>query len=284
MTHTHTTMDYTARRLPASGLEILVCGMAPSLNEVATPESSALVQAGSSPPTRGPPDVEAAQRDALDVEAVRAAAGALFSEATDSRQRALELLEAIAIATATPQPQPPLPSAQLKWTPGLPPSHPPPPPPPPPPLPPEACPPPPNACGGLFSTLGIPMASVAAATLRHEAQQQRTMPSFAPHINSASSHLRRELPVEDVLLGKHRHAQQRRERAAAVQDRAQRASTSRLNAYQQPSRATVAFAKRYGERMRQTPTERLFHPKQPTLERAWLEKEQRMSVRVALPA
>ena len=79
-------------------MKFCVSTMALSLNEAATPESSsALVQAGSSPPTRGP-DVEAAQRDPLDVEAVRAAAGALFSEATDSRQRALELESRVRLA------------------------------------------------------------------------------------------------------------------------------------------------------------------------------------------
>lgn len=115
----------------------------------------------------------------------------------------------------------------------------------------------PSADTGYFCSLGMPFCEVRAALQRHEAAAQLQASPFAPCINSTSARLQREQPVEDVLLGKGRLVQQKRERAVKLQEFAARSDSARLS--QRPSKSTEELARRYSERTGLTASQRLYH-------------------------
>ena len=122
----------------------------------------------------------------------------------------------------------------------------------------------------LVSTLGIRLhpnePSLHAKLARHEAARQYEVPSCTPRINSASAKLRRHMPIEDVLLGKGKQWQQKREKQAAnLQREAEILAAAATNAIRL-SHDTEVLAKRYGERVGlPTAVDRLLAVKKPVL-------------------
>ena len=115
-------------------------------------------------------------------------------------------------------------------------------------------PPPPDAPApsdayGMVNTLSIPVAAVKAASMQHHAtHMNRHGTPFSPRINATSKRLQRGLPVEEMLLGKGRHAVEKRERL-----RQQLEAEERRRAV--PTRGTVgtdAMAARYSMRWGRT--------------------------------
>ena len=130
------------------------------------------------------------------------------------------------------------------------------------------------------SSLGLPQCDVKATLRRLEADQQREMPRFEPKINSSSARMRRDMPVEEVLIGKGLQWQQRREKQRENVERAKQAASAREG--WKPSRSTEQMAQRYGHRVgRLSAQERLFAPA-PSLRRLEHERREQAS-RAASP-
>ena len=107
-------------------------------------------------------------------------------------------------------------------------------------------------------TLNASVNDAKAAVQRLEANAARVQAEFTPRINRASAQLRRELPIEDVLIGKGRQAQQKKERAIAGAERAKRVAAARTHC--QPTRETNLLAQRYDKRNSQPGVARYMAP------------------------
>ena len=121
-----------------------------------------------------------------------------------------------------------------------------------------------------MSTLGIRLhpnePSLHAKLARHEAARQYEVPSCTPRINSASAKLRRDMPIEDVLLGKGMQCQQKREKQAANRQREAETLAAAATTAIRLSQETEVLAKRYGERVGlPTAADRLLAVKKPVL-------------------
>ena len=112
----------------------------------------------------------------------------------------------------------------------------------------------------MFTTLGMPLSDIQTAAAKHEAEYRDAL--FQPRINCTPlAEAQREMPVEEILLGKGQYAKRQIEYKRAMRAAEERRMCERSVP---TPRCTEELARRHAMRTGQSATERLRAPRKST--------------------